>query len=78
MHFCFSQGDVFRGNAYQICLERNKTPACLEGKQAGVNIARQMCRELNSTDRPEIIFFIIAEHPVYHRGLGVQLHRCNH
>ena len=30
-----------------MCRERKKKPACLDGKQAGVNDARQMCRELN-------------------------------
>lgn len=30
-----------------ICRERKKKPACLEGEQAGVNAARQMCREFN-------------------------------
>ena len=29
------------------CRERRKMPACLKGTQAGVNVARQMCRELN-------------------------------
>ena len=30
-----------------MCRERKKKPACLDGEQAGVNAARQMCRELN-------------------------------
>lgn len=33
--------------ANQICMERKKKPACLDGKQAGGIIAWQMCRELN-------------------------------
>ena len=30
-----------------MCRERKKKPACLDGEQAGVNAARQMCREFN-------------------------------
>lgn len=50
MHFYFSQGDVFRANAYQICQERKKKPACSDGKQAGVNVARRNTAE-SRTDR---------------------------